>query len=171
MNALSNLILTGAAIAPVLVVYGVVAAVECKSIAAVILFLVAALLFLLGIGLLRFLRKRLERLSFSFSTVEAADRESIGLLVLYLLPLLRTSFSGLDIIILIPAAAIFAALALTGHSFHFNPLLNLAGWHFYKVNTPEGVTYALVTRKSLTRAAENITVGQLTAYTLIDLEP
>ena len=86
------------------------------------------------------------------------------------LPLLRTSFSDLEPIILIAAFAVFLALAITGYNYHFNPLLRFLGWNFYKVGTPEGVTYVLITRKALISAVGNMTVGQLTAYTLVDLE-
>ena len=65
------------------------------------------------------------------------------MLVVYLLPLLRTSFSDLEPMILIAAVAVFLALALTGYNYHFNPLLRFLGWNFYKVGTPEGVTYVL----------------------------
>lgn len=124
----------------------------------------------LGLALLVFVKKHLEKLSFSFSSVEVADRESLGLLVVYLVPLLRTSFSDLEYLVLVPAVAIFLALALTGHNYHFNPLLRLFRWNFYKVSTSEGVTYILITRKTLRSAVGTITVGQLTGYTLIDLE-
>ncbi len=127
------------------------------------------MLFALGFLLLAYLRRRLEKISFSFSSVETADRESVGMLVLYLLPLLETSFSNLGILMLIPAVVIFLALALTGYNIHFNPLFNLLGWHFYKVGTQEGVTYVLITKKRITNVAEGVTVGQLTAYTLVDL--
>jgi hypothetical protein len=45
----------------------------------------------------------------------------------------------------------------------------MLGWHFYKVTTSDGVTYVLITRKQLRRAAELMQVGQLTEYILIDL--
>ncbi|RWT04598.1 hypothetical protein [Aeromonas caviae] len=53
--------------------------------------------------------------------------------------------------------------------YHFNPLLGLMGWHFYKVSTPEGVTYVLVTKKELRRAQEGLTVVQLTEYIVLDI--
>ena len=117
-----------------------------------------------------YVKRHLEELKFSFSSVEVADRESLGLLVVYLVPLLRTSFSDLEYLVLVPAVAIFLALALTGHNYHFNPLLRMFQWNFYKVGTSEGVTYILITRRTLRNAVGRITVGQLTGYTLIDLE-
>ena len=169
MNVLGNLIMTGTSITPVLWVYAALALVECEFFWAAVLGSVGLFLFLLGIALLRHLKKGLVELNVSFSSVEVADRESIGLLVLYVIPLLRTSFSDLSYLILVPAGAIFLALAFTGSSYHFNPLLNLLGWHFYKVSTPGGITYVLITRKDMRGATSQIKVGRLTSYTVIDL--
>ena len=170
MNLFASVVLTGTSVAPVLVVYALVAYIEGQRFPALALTLSALFLLGLGIFLLIYLKNNLEKLPFSFDKVEVADRESIGMLVVYLLPLLRTSFSDLEPMILIAAVAVFLALALTGYNYHFNPLLRFLGWNFYKVGTPEGVTYVLITRKALISAVGNMTVGQLTAYTLVDFE-
>ena len=170
MSLLSNLILTGTALAPVLFVYAVVAAIECEFIAAAIVAGVGLLLVVVGILLLKFVKVHFERLTLRITSVEIADRESVGILVLYLVPLLRTSFSELEYVVLVPAVAIFLALAVTGYNFHFNPLLRAMGWNFYKVGTPEGVTYVLITRRTVRNGSVNIVVGELTSYTVIDVE-
>ncbi len=153
-----------------LFVYAVVGFFEGKWLPSAALALTGLFLVVLGLALLVFVKKHIERLPFSFSSVEVADRESLGLLIVYLVPLLRTSFSDLEYLVLVPAVAIFLALALTGHNYHFNPLLRLFRWNFYKVGTSEGVTYVLITRRTLRSAVGNVIVGQLTDYTLIDLE-
>ena len=170
MSLFASIVLTGTSIAPVLFVYAVVGFWEGEFIPSAALVLTGLVLVGLGLALLGFVKKHLERMAVSFSSVEVADRESLGLLVVYLVPLLRTSFSDLEYLVLVPAVAIFLALALTGYNYHFNPLLRLFRWNFYKVGTPEGVTYILITRKTLRNAVGKITVGQLTSYTLIDLE-
>lgn len=170
MSLLSNLILTGTALAPVLFVYAVVAAIEREYAPALIVAGVGFLMVSLGIFLLGFIKGNLEKITLRIERIEVADRESIGLLVVYLVPLLKTSFSELEYIVLVPAVGIFLALAFTGYSFHFNPLLKMCGWNFYKVGTPEGVTYVLITRSNLKDASGNIVVGELTSYTVIDLE-
>lgn len=119
---------------------------------------------------LRYAQKRLEKMRFRISRVEVADKENLGILILYLVPLLRTSFADLDLLVLIPAVAILLAFSVTGYGYHFNPLLNMLNWHFYKASTEEGVSYILITRKHLHSVADSITVGQLTKYTVIDME-
>lgn len=170
MSHLGNIVLTGTALAPVLLTYAIMAAIEGAYYPAAALIFVSVALVVLAVALLRYFRRRLEQLSFRFNSVEVADRETIGILVLYLLPLLRTSFVGLDWIVIIPAAAIFLALALTGYNYHFNPILALLGWRFYKVGTSEGVSYLLVTRRKLVNTDDQVDVRQLTSYTIVDLK-
>ena len=170
LTFLARLFLTGMAIAPVLFVYAVMAFVESHIRCAVALLLICLVLFGAGLGSLHFANKWAEQFSFSITAVESADRESLGVLLVYLLPLLRVRFSDLSWHILVPAAAIFLALLATSSHFHFNPLLNMMGWHFYKVGTKEGVTYVLISRKHFRNVAETLTVGHLTKYTVIDVD-
>jgi len=93
----------------------------------------------------------------------------MGFLLIYLLPLFTAEFTTLNWQIWAPAIAIFAAVVATGYSYHFNPLLGLLGWHFYRVGTEQGVTFVLITRKHLRNAQETLKVGQLTEYIVIDL--
>ena len=169
MNIFGSMILTGASIGPVLIVYGIVGLFECAFVEGIAVLLTGLFFVAIGFFLITYLKKGLEKIRTSFSSVEAADRESIVLLVLYILPLLRTSFQDLTLLILVPAVAIFLALSLTGNNYHFNPLFNLFGWHFYKVRTPGGITYALITRRDMRGRTEEFEVGRLAPFTVIDL--
>ena len=86
-------------------------------------------------------------------------------MVLYLMPLIRFE---LDWRILAPAIVLFLSLVVTGTSYHFNPLLNCLGWHFYKVDTKENVKYLLITKKRLRNVNSPITVVELAKYTLME---
>lgn len=90
MSLFSNLIMTGTALAPVLFVYAVVALIEGELIAAAGVAGAGFLLVAVGILLLKFVKSRLESITLRISSVEVADRESVGLIVLYLVP-----YSGL----------------------------------------------------------------------------
>lgn len=86
------------------------------------------------------------------------------------MPLFTSQFSTLDWEFWIPTVVIFAVITATGYNYHFNPMLGLLGWHFYKVESSEGVTFILITKKRLRTAANAITVGNLTEYILLDME-
>ncbi|MCP1313455.1 MULTISPECIES: hypothetical protein [unclassified Halomonas] len=169
LNWLAKLLLTSTAIAPVLITYAWVAYQASEDLQAVILLVACIVLIITCILVLRYAKKHLERASFSATTVEAADRENMGFLLLYLLPLFTAQFDALNWQVWVPAIGIFAAVVATGYSYHFNPLLGLMGWHFYKVGTEEGVTYVLITKKQLRRATGAIKVGQLTEYIVLDV--
>jgi hypothetical protein len=169
LNWLAKLLLTSTAIAPVLITYAWVAYRSGAEHQAFSLFATCIVLVGICVGMLGYSKKHLERVRFTTTTAEAADRENIGFLLLYLLPLFTSSFAALNWQVWIPAVAIFAAVVCTGYSYHFNPLLGLMGWHFYKVGTKEGVTYVLITKKHLRNATETIEIGQLTEYIVLDL--
>lgn len=169
LSWIAKLLLTSTAIAPVLVTYSWVAF-QAHDWDLAGLFMAACLtLILVCTWMLRYARKNLERLKFTATTVEAADRENVAFLLLYLLPLFTAQFEMLNWQIWIPAVIIFGAVVATGYSYHFNPLLGLMGWHFYKVGTAEGVTYVLITKKHLRKANEAIDIAQLTEYIVIDM--
>ena len=172
MSTLGNLILTGTSLAPIFFVYALLAFVDCEYVWGVSLVLVGLGMFASCLFFFRYVRKRVARLPVTFRSAEIADKETVGILVLYLMPLLRTNFAGLDLVILIPAAAIFLALSITGMGYHFNPLLALIGWKFYKVVTPKGVGHLLITRQTITGTeleGLEFQVGVLTDHTVIDL--
>lgn len=170
LSALAKLMLTGTALAPVALVYAWVLYSDDKAKAALGLIALAAALVATMAGLLWYCRSHLERSKFKVTSIEAADREYITFILLYLSPLFTSEFGELNWHILVPTMIVFVIVISTGYGYHFNPLLGLMGWHFYKVGTEEGVTYVLITKKELRSAKQCLTVGQLTEYIVIDIE-
>lgn len=166
----AKLLLTATAIAPVGFSYAWVAYTAGRLNVALLTVAASLGLVLICIWMLRYACNNLESSNFQTSTVEAADRENMTFLLLYLLPLFTASFTSLNWQVWLPTLVIFAVIVSTGYSYHFNPLLGLMGWHFYKVTTPEGVTYVLITKKELRRAQDVLTVVQLTEYIVLDKE-
>ena len=170
LSTVAKILLTITAIAPVGFTYAWVAWFNDDKLFAGLAVAASLFLVLICIWMLRYAKSNLERFNFSVATVEAADRENMGFLILYLLPLFTASFSSLNWIVWVPTLLIFAVITSTGYSYHFNPLLGVMKWHFYKVGTPEGVTYVLITKKELRHASQPLTVAQLTEYIVIDVE-
>ena len=159
------------AITPALLTYSIAAYLADNIREAVVLVVVAAILGSACFAILRYMRRHLEPMNFNATSVEVADQESISLLLICILPLLRPQFDFLevDLQVWVLVLLVFIGVMMTGYGYHFNPLLNLIGWHFYKVNTVEGVTYVLITKKQLRKAIGTIKIGQVTEYMLIDL--
>jgi hypothetical protein len=108
-------------------------------------------------------------MKFSAQSVETADGEYLAFFLLYALPLFTAKINELTWQVWVPTLLIFAVITAKSYCYHFNPLLGMMGWHFYRVTSVDGVTYVLITKKQLRRAAEEMQVGQLTEYILIDL--
>ena len=123
LNLPARLILTSAAIAPVGLTYAYVAWAENETVWATWLIIASVILMLLCWGLIKYARKNLERTKFKITTIEAADRENMAILLLYLLPLFTAEFSSLNWHIWIPALIVFAVVVGTGYTYHFNPFL------------------------------------------------
>lgn len=166
----ARLVLVATALAPVCLVYAWVLYAEGYTGYSVAAVLFATALVISAWLLLSAASRNLERTKFKPVSVEAADRESMGFMLLYLSPLFTAQFGALNLNILVPTILVFGLMTITGYNYHFNPLLGLFGWHFYKVTSEGGITYVLVTRKQLRKSGEVSQVGQLTEYILIDLE-
>ena len=170
LSTLAKWLLTSTAIAPVALTYAWVAYQAGNNELAAKLGTICVVLVLVCLGLLAYAKRNIERVPFAAKTVEAADGENVAFLLLYLMPLFTAKINELTWQVWIPMLAIFAVITATSYSYHFNPLLGMMGWHFYKVESHEGITYVLITKKQLRKAAEQMKVGQLTEYILIDLE-
>lgn len=169
LSTLAKWLLTSTAIAPVALTYAWVAYQAGNTQLALTLAGLCLALLLICLGLLGYACRNIERVNFAAKSVEAADSENVSFLLLYLLPLFTAKINELTWQVWIPMIAIFAVITATSYSYHFNPLLGMMGWHFYKVTSADGITYVLITKKQLRKAAEHMQVGQLTEYILIDL--
>lgn len=169
LSSFARILLTGTAIAPVSLTYAWVAALQGEYGVALTAFFLGVFLVALCLALLKLARGQLEAFDFKPKSIEPADAESFGFMLLYLLPLFTDKIDGLNWELWIPLIVVFAIIVGTGYGYHFNPLLGLMRWHFYKVTSDSGVTYVLITKKHLRTAASPKRVGQLTEYILLDV--
>lgn len=170
LGRFAKLLLVLTSIAPIAIVYAWVAFVGGKLQLAISLVAACLALLILCGWLIRYTMRNIERFPFKPTEIEAADRENVAFLLLYLSPLFTSELSNINYAVVAPTIIIFALLTATGNSYHFNPLLGLAGWHFYKVKSAEGVVYVLITRKQLINTTAISEAGQLTDYILLDVE-
>ncbi|MGR3607637.1 MAG: hypothetical protein ACU0BN_02050 [Sulfitobacter sp.] len=172
LNGFARLSLTATAIAPVGITYAVVAAFNhAWSTAMWLLFGSTALV---GVCLLVLKATQSRRAPAAekhmITTVEPADRENMAIMLLYLLPLFTADFDNLNWIMWVPTIGIFAFIAVTSHSYFFNPLLGAFGWHFYRVGTPQKVTNILITKRIIRKGDQTIKGIELGDYVILETE-
>lgn len=172
LNSLARLSLTATAIAPVGFTYAFVAAFNEAWSAMFWLLVGSVALVVVCLLVLRTTRSRrapaAER--HRITTVEPADRENMAIMLLYLLPLFTADFDKLNWIMWVPTIAIFAFIAVTSHSYFFNPLLGAFGWHFYRVGTPQNVTNILITKRIIRKGDQTVKGIELGDYVILETE-
>jgi hypothetical protein len=169
LSRIARLLLTASAVAPVGISYAWVSATQGAYTVMWAALAVSAIALAACVGIIRYAKNNLEVMNFRVAAVEPADSENLGFMILYTLPLFTDKIASLNWAAWIPIVVMFALVVGSGYGYHFNPLLSVLGWHFYKVTSDDGVTYVLVTRNQIRTASEPLQVGQLTEYILLDL--
>jgi hypothetical protein len=154
LSRFAILLLTASSIAPVGFTYAWVAFWQREKTVAIGALVVGVVACCACISLLHYARTTLESFEFEPQSIEPADTESLGFMLLYLLPLFTDKISDLHWEIWVPIIGVFSIIVATGFGYHFNPLLGIFQWHFYKVTSRDNVTYVLITKKQLRKAAQ-----------------
>ena len=168
MSKFAQLLLMSTAFAPVLLTYAVVSVLNNNCCHAAWFLAICAALVLLCDLLLHFAKTRLEPISFRTATVETADHEVFGLLLIYILPLITRDLSTYNWHVWIVVSILFCLIVAIGYGYHFNPLLVLFGYHFYKVTETGCVSHILITQRRIYKTGETLQVGRLAEYILIE---
>lgn len=168
MGMLTKFLLVATAFAPVLLVYGGVLILEGEQSQAVWSFAACALLVGTCTALVQFSKTRLTRRNYTTKTVESADGEVSGFLLIYLLPLITRNIADYNWIAWGIVALIFCVVFARSFGFHFNPLLVLLGYHFYRVTEESGLPHVLVTRRRIFETGETLKVTRPSEYMLIE---
>ena len=130
--------------------------------------LVAALLSLLCAGLILLSGKNLEKLPVKIKAVKTVDKEIVGFLLVYLLPLINQTVNNISVPVLVFISLIFFLIVQNSHAYHFNPLLGFFGYHFYEVIIEGDITYVLITKKNIADCKSITQVVQLTEYMILE---
>jgi hypothetical protein len=169
LGFVARLLFTTTAIAPVALVYAYALWVDDKRYLAGIVAAIAVLLVLVALLFLAGVFKRFSKSVQTLTSAETADQENVAFLLLYVSPLFTDSVGSLNFPIVIPVVLLFIVVVMSGNNYHFNPLLNIFGWHFYKVNTPDNVSRVLITRRSIRNVVGDVTVVQLSDYVIMEV--
>lgn len=113
-------------------------------------------------------KRALQVIPFSVDSIRTADKEIVAFVLSYLLPLAKLAPTAVDWRVNFFVLSLLIVIVLTTHSYHFNPLLGLLGYHFYEVSTTDKVAFILITRKDMRNKAQITSVVQLTDYIVME---
>jgi hypothetical protein len=108
-------------------------------------------------------RNKLQLLPVKIESISTADKEMGSFIFAYLIPLLEISYPLLFFLL-----GLFVFIVLTTHSYHFNPIFGLFGYHYYEVSIEDGTTFILMTKKTLMNTRQIKSIVQLTDYILLE---
>jgi len=134
----------------------------------IIYFVIAGILTLICWKLITLSKKNLEVMPVKIITVKTVDKEIIGFILVYLLPLINQTTTTVNGSVLIFVGILFFMIVSTSHSYHFNPLLGFLGYHFYEVNIEGGIFYVLISKQNITHSKSIEKVVQLTEYMILE---
>ena len=113
-------------------------------------------------------RQRLERLPISIKKAKSADKEVIGFFVAYVFPLVFKGQAAAALDAWAVAAAMLLFVLWSTHSLQVNPVLGMLGFHFYEVETADGVTYLLITQRKISNVLSITEIVQLSEYGILE---
>mgnify|MGYP001333217795 CR=1 FL=1 len=179
LSGIAKALLAATALSPVALCYMLIACFEGQFGMAFSVGLVCVILTITCSALLRKSKEYIPTEELKITSATPADGGAVAMLIVYLLPLFTANFTDLNWQVWIPAIFLIGGLVATGHCFSFNPLMRIMGWHYFNVNTPEGIGYMLITKqkikKSLTvidgkSVLEKLTIIPLTEYIMVDIK-
>ena len=83
--------------------------------------LIALLMSVTCYGLIRMSARKLESLPIKIKSIRTADKEIVGFLLVYLLPLIKQSSNTISTPVLVFVAVMFFLIVYNAHVYHFNP--------------------------------------------------
>lgn len=170
LNRFATLLLVATSFAPVLFTLAFVATRRSEWITAACYVLAASLLCGLCLMVLKEVANRVPSVAFPVTSVKSADKEIIGFVLSYLLPLVNTSnVLRVDPVVLWFVLTLLGIVAWSTNSYHFNPLLGIFRYHFYEVSTPQSVGFVLISRRDIHSADEIQFAIRLSQYVVLEV--
>lgn len=122
----------------------------------------------IALWVMEFAGKRLERLPVAIKKAKSADKEVIGFFLAYALPLVFKGGEVPDLGAWLLAAGILLFVLWSTHAMQANPVLGLFGFHFYEVETADGITYLLISKRRINSVQSIQHVVQLSEYGVLE---
>lgn len=131
---------------------------------------VVAIASLVGLGVVMFTKRdeRGPRLAVAHS--RPIDGDVLAYVAGYLIPFLGIDLSKRDdVVVLCAFLAILMVVYVNSNMLFVNPVLNLAGYHSFEIEDPDGHTYALLARRADVEPGTVIRPAQVSRYLRVEV--
>jgi len=173
INNLARFLLVATSLAPILGAVAINQYSQGKSWQDWSVWLVAGvLLVFICWGVLEYSAKAIQKQQLTIEEFDTEDREVLAFPVAYLLPLLSSkdlSFSGDWMTGAYVLVIIFWVITHSG-AFHFNPVMGLVGYHFYRVKNSQGLPVVIISKREITMRGTQLNIVKLSRNIYLDTE-
>lgn len=131
---------------------------------------ISVILIIIAIAIFHSIKTRLSILELRAKKVTQNDKCILAYIVSYLLPFASIAFDKYNPYLFIGIATLVFITALLAHTPTANPLLFLVGYHFYDVETENGIgNYLVISKRNIRNKNELKKIIRVTEYLLIDV--
>lgn len=113
----------------------------------------------------------LEHMPIQIQKAKSADKEVIGFFVAYAIPLVFRGQDAPSFDTWLVAGAMLLFVLWSTHTLQVNPILGIFDFHFYEVETKDGITYLMITRKKISHVRSVEAVVQISEYGILEAKP
>jgi len=115
-------------------------------------------------------KHRIEREVLHLKKTKCADKESLTFLLVYLLPILDTSKTGVtgDWLTVTYIFIVIGLVVAFSNSVTFNPVLAVMGYHFYEFETIKGASGILLTKAVIKKQNQQLDVIEISPFFYLD---
>ncbi|WP_273807249.1 MULTISPECIES: hypothetical protein [unclassified Pseudomonas] len=118
--------------------------------------------------IIKYSSKNFEVLPVVIKKAKSADKEVLGFFIAYALPLIFKGQEPPEMGAWMLAGGMLLFVLWTTHAIQVNPVLGLLGYHYYEVETQEGITYLMISKRAINDVSKIKKVVQLTEYGIIE---
>jgi len=134
--------------------------------------LIGVLLALICWGVLEYSARYIQTQQITISEFDSEDHETLAFLIAYLLPFISAkdmAFTGDWLTGAYILGVIFLVITHSG-AFHFNPVMWLLGYHFYRIKTAGGCSIILISKRELSLDGISLDSVKLARNIYLDVE-
>lgn len=172
LNRFGKLVLAITAMAPAAAAVGI-AGLEASKPHAKWWLAASVILVFLCLGMLYLVKRSVPPEKLTITSCNLADKEVLAFLVAYLLPLFAKDTAGFQAY---PISGIFIFCVLLATVYHsesytFNPMLSMAGYHFFECELPSKTKVLVLSSRAILPAPTDLHVAALSPYIFIEVPP
>ena len=125
----------------------------------------------ISLAVIWFIKRRVASEPLAINEIELADQKVLEFMLAYLLPIYSsnnlTNPAGSFALVLY-SLAVVSVVVVQGNIFQFNPVLSLAGYHFYIATKTDKVKYLVIAKSDFHKGERTLKVKKVSEFIFLE---